>query len=58
MWDRYSRENAALGGFGLGLNIIDKICKRYGIAKSVSSKLGEGSTFCYKIPLFKQKLLD
>jgi len=58
IWERYSRENAALGGFGLGLNIIDKICKRYGIAKSVSSKLGEGSTFCYKIPLFKQKLLD
>ena len=58
IWDRYSRENAALGGFGLRLNIIDKICKRYGIAKSVSSKLGEGSTFCYKIPLFKQKLLD
>ena len=58
IWARYSRENAALGGFGLGLNIIEKICKRYGIAKSVRSKPNEGSTFCYKIPLFKQKLLD
>lgn len=58
IWKRYIREDLSQGGFGLGLNIILSICKKYGILYNVSSVYGEGSTFIYEIPIYKYKLLD
>ena len=37
--------NGQGGGFGLGLAVVKKICKRAGWEIRVESKLGEGSTF-------------
>lgn len=31
IWQRYAREDLAQGGFGLGLNIVRNICKKYDI---------------------------
>lgn len=58
IWKRYVREDFSQGGFGLGLSIVLKICLKYEIAHSVASKYGEGSIFTYKIPLYKEKILD
>ena len=58
IWQRYAREYLSVGGFGLGLNIVANICNKYNIIYSVSSVLGKGSTFTYKIPAFKEKLID
>ncbi|ANE32210.1 sensor histidine kinase [Campylobacter hyointestinalis] len=58
IWQRYAREDLSVGGFGLGLNIVANICNKYNIIYSVSSVLGKGSTFTYKIPAFKEKLID
>lgn len=45
IFDRYSRFDHANGGFGIGLNIVQLICKEYGIVIDVNSVLGEGTTF-------------
>lgn len=37
--------NGQGGGFGLGLAVVKKICKRAGWVINVESKLGEGTTF-------------
>lgn len=58
IWQRYAREDLSAGGFGLGLNIVANICNKYNIIYSVISVLGKGSTFTYKIPAFKEKLID
>lgn len=58
IWQRYAREDLSAGGFGLGLNIVANICNKYNIIYSVSSVLGKGSTFTYKIPAFKEKIID
>ncbi|CUU85420.1 putative two-component sensor [Campylobacter hyointestinalis subsp. hyointestinalis] len=58
IWQRYAREDLSAGGFGLGLNIVANICNKYNIIYNVSSVLGKGSTFTYKIPAFKEKLID
>lgn len=58
IWQRYEREDATMGGFGLGLAIVLAICNKYEILKFVSSTYGKGSIFSYKIPLFKEKILD
>ncbi|CZE47761.1 sensor histidine kinase [Campylobacter geochelonis] len=58
IWQRYSREDLSQGGFGLGLNIVLNICKKYNISYNVESIVGKGSTFTYKIPAFKEKLID
>ncbi|MGN0822383.1 MAG: ATP-binding protein [Candidatus Gallimonas sp.] len=38
------------GGFGLGLAVVKKICKKAGWALSVQSKLGQGTTFRIRFP--------
>ena len=47
IFSRYYRENESKGGFGIGLNIVKDIIDEEGIILSVSSTLGEGTTFLY-----------
>jgi two-component system OmpR family sensor kinase len=50
---RYYRANDERGGFGIGLNIVLSICKRYKIKLGLESKKGEGSTFILTFPKIK-----
>ena len=47
IYKRFFREESSEGGFGLGLNIVYKICKEYDIKMDLISKKGEGSTFIF-----------
>lgn len=47
IFNRYYRATTQDGGFGLGLNIVYKICKEYGIKIDVDSKLKVGTTFSF-----------
>ena len=47
---RYYRANDERGGFGIGLNIVLSICKKYKIKLDVDSVKGEGSTFILTFP--------
>ena len=58
IFERFEREDLVQGGFGLGLNIVKKICDKYGIGYKVRSILGKGSTFSYTVPLYEEKWLD
>jgi signal transduction histidine kinase len=53
IFDRFYRVSTDRGaaGAGLGLAIVKSICHAHGGTIEVSSKLGEGSTFCVKLPL-------
>jgi len=50
---RYYRANDERGGFGIGLNIVLSICKKYKIKLGLMSKKGEGSTFKLTFPKVK-----
>ena len=50
IFKRYERANKERGGFGIGLNIVLDICRRYGIRIDLISKEGEGSTFILTFP--------
>lgn len=45
IYERFYRASEQVGGFGLGLNIVDKVCKTYGIGIAFESKVGVGTTF-------------
>ena len=45
IFDRYQRATTQDGGFGMGLNIVYKICQEYNIIIDVKSKLKIGTTF-------------
>ncbi len=45
VFDRYSRFNQSVGGFGIGLNIVKSIIDEYGYKITVRSKVGKGTTF-------------
>lgn len=45
IYKRFYRATSQVGGFGLGLNIVYKICKAYGIGIEFESKVGEGTIF-------------
>ena len=45
IFDRYYRATSEQGGFGIGLNIVSKICKDYNIRIVVDSELNESTTF-------------
>ena len=45
IYKRYYRATEQSGGFGLGLNIVNMICKRYDIKINVESIEKEGTTF-------------
>jgi two-component system OmpR family sensor kinase len=51
IFKRYYRANDERGGFGIGLNIVLSICKKYKIKLDLESKEGEGSTFILVFPL-------
>jgi two-component system CheB/CheR fusion protein len=55
LFDRYYRiENTHtqnISGFGLGLYLSSEIIKRHEGSMGVESKIGEGSTFYFKLPL-------
>ncbi len=42
---RYKRGTDLIGGFGIGLDIVNSICKKYDIELSIDSKIGHGSSF-------------
>jgi len=45
IYERFYRASDQVGGFGLGLNIVDKVCKTYGIGIAFESEVGVGTTF-------------
>ena len=47
IFNRYYRSTVQEGGFGLGLNIVDTICKEYNIQIEVQSQLQHGTTFSF-----------
>jgi signal transduction histidine kinase len=50
IFERYYREDTQKGGFGIGLNIVSSIIKKYGIALSIESTPKKGSDFTYIFP--------
>ncbi|MCH9814719.1 MAG: HAMP domain-containing histidine kinase [Epsilonproteobacteria bacterium] len=42
---RYKRGTDAVGGFGIGLDIVNEICKEYDLTLTIQSQLNQGSTF-------------
>ena len=42
--------NGKNGGFGLGLSVVKKLCKKQGWPLTVESEPGKGSTFCIVFP--------
>lgn len=42
---RYTRASDIGGGFGIGLDIVNSICKKYDISLDIESKVGKGSLF-------------
>ena len=55
IFKRYSRANEERGGFGIGLNIVLSICKKYKIKIDLDSVKGEGSTFILTFPKTKKE---
>ena len=51
IYNRYYRATQEQGGFGIGLNIVNKICKIYNIKINVESQINKGTSFTL---LFKQ----
>lgn len=58
VFNRFEREDAVQGGFGLGLNIVKNICNKNDIDIDIKSMENKGSTFYYTFKLDKKKLLD
>ena len=50
IFKRFHRGNEERGGFGIGLDIVLAICKKYRIKLELESKKGEGSTFILTFP--------
>lgn len=48
IYKRFYRGTNESGGFGLGLNIVYKICQTYGIGIEMDSKLRKGTVFVLK----------
>jgi two-component system OmpR family sensor kinase len=45
IYERFYRATNQVGGFGLGLNIVYKVCQEYNIEIDFESKVNEGTTF-------------
>ena len=48
VFEKFRRATEYSGGFGVGLSIVKSICERYGIALSLESEEGKGTTFVLK----------
>jgi len=55
IFNRYYRATTQDGGFGLGLNIVYKICQEYGIDIKVDSQLKIGTTFYFDLDTLVDK---
>jgi two-component system OmpR family sensor kinase len=44
IFNRYYRTNNSTGGFGIGLDIVNRVCKEYGIILDIVSDVGVGTT--------------
>lgn len=57
IFDKFVQEDPSLsrqyGGTGLGLNLVKRLVELHGGTIRVESKYGEGSTFCFTLPLEK-----
>lgn len=53
IFDRFyqSEQHQMIGGFGIGLSLIDELVKRLGGTIRVDSEKGLGSEFCVRLPL-------
>jgi len=45
IFERYYRATSEQGGFGIGLNIVNRICRKYNINITVDSKIKNGTSF-------------
>jgi two-component system OmpR family sensor kinase len=50
IYERFYRATNQVGGFGLGLNIVHKVCETYGIDISFESTVKVGTTFVLTFP--------
>lgn len=59
VWDRYYKvdktHKRAVMGTGLGLSIVKNILKLHEAAYGVESRIGEGSTFWFELPIYQEK---
>jgi signal transduction histidine kinase len=55
IFEKYARENNTVGGYGLGLNIVKDIARKYHIIIDLRSNKKEGTTFSYIFPRTKGK---
>jgi len=55
IFEKYVRENNTVGGYGLGLNIVKDIARKYHIIIDLRSNKKEGTTFSYIFPRTKGK---
>jgi two-component system OmpR family sensor kinase len=46
IYERFYRASDQVGGFGLGLNIVHKVCEAYDIKITFQSEVGVGTVFC------------
>jgi two-component system, OmpR family, sensor kinase len=48
VFERYTRADKSVGGFGIGLHIVAMIAKEYGWKIEIESTKGEGTTICIR----------
>jgi signal transduction histidine kinase len=56
IFDKYVRENTTVGGYGLGLSIVQDIAEKYFIDIMVDSDIDKGTTFTYLFQTLKNKV--
>ena len=49
IYNRYYRATTQSGGFGVGLNIVRNVCRKYDIKFEVESKIKEGTQFKFSL---------
>jgi len=46
IFNRYVRANSSVGGFGIGLDIVKRVCDEYNINIEIKSEVDIGTNFC------------